>query len=160
MTTNEKQLSEGEMIAEELNDMFIDECLPPLPGRIGLWLANRITGAVNAARPETQAAADVLAERRRQVEVAGWTPEHDNCHDKGEMARAAGCYAILAGGMDPPVTRVWPWSREWWKPAGSRRMLVKAGALILAEIERQDRRARGVMLPHEYKRVDDPPPSP
>lgn len=33
----------------------------------------------------------------------------------------------------------WPWSREWWKPKNPRRDLVKAGALIVAEIERLDR---------------------
>lgn len=33
----------------------------------------------------------------------------------------------------------WPWSRAWWKPASRRRCLIKAGALILAEIERIDR---------------------
>jgi hypothetical protein len=30
---------------------------------------------------------------------------------------------------------------EWWKPTNRRRDLVKAGALILAEIERLDRAA-------------------
>jgi hypothetical protein len=33
----------------------------------------------------------------------------------------------------------WPWAPELWKPANARRDLVKAGALILAEIERLDR---------------------
>lgn len=34
---------------------------------------------------------------------------------------------------------VWPWDESWWKPTNRRRDLVKAGALILAEIERLDR---------------------
>ena len=81
---------------------------------------------------------DVASECRRHAEE-GWTPEHDDTYRNGEMARAAGCYALLAGGIDPPMARAWPWSREWWKPGDARRMLVKAAALIVAEIERLDR---------------------
>jgi len=39
------------------------------------------------------------------------------------------------------VCFVWTWERAWWKPTTRRRDLVKAGALILAEIERLDRAA-------------------
>ncbi|TXN24008.1 hypothetical protein [Methylobacterium sp. WL9] len=115
---------------------------------------------------QTDAARNVLAERRRQVEAEGWTPEHDDTHSKGEMVRAAANYAamsgmILANGANdcdrtfgPPLSGLgysagwdyhlqttldWPWSRQWWKPGPVRPMLVKAGALILAEIERLDR---------------------
>jgi hypothetical protein len=35
--------------------------------------------------------------------------------------------------------QIWPWDRKWWKPTDRRRDLVKAAALILAEIERLDR---------------------
>lgn len=35
----------------------------------------------------------------------------------------------------------WPWQRKWWKPKDPRRDLVRAGALIIAEIERIDRAA-------------------
>lgn len=104
-------------------------------------------------RDGTNAARDVLAERRRQVDAEGWTPEHDDEHADGQMADAAGYYALYAGsddyhraamamrahGMAPSG---WPWGPEWFKPAeGRRRMLVKAGALIIAEIERLDRAA-------------------
>lgn len=78
------------------------------------------------------AARDVLAERRRQVESEGWSPEHDDKHTDNELSRAAGCYAL-------GVTAYWPWDQDWWKPSDRRRNLVKAGALILAEIERLDR---------------------
>jgi hypothetical protein len=37
----------------------------------------------------------------------------------------------------------WPWSQDWWKPTNPRRDLVKAGALIAAEIERLDRATGG-----------------
>ena len=33
----------------------------------------------------------------------------------------------------------WPWHRQWWKPKNARRDLVRAAALIVAEIERLDR---------------------
>jgi hypothetical protein len=95
----------------------------------------------------TNAARDVLAERERQVSVEGWTPEHDDRHDDSSLAFAGVCYAYAAAGrnrdlfppQDPPP--LWPrsWARQWWKPSSSRRDLVKAAALILAEIERLDR---------------------
>jgi hypothetical protein len=98
-----------------------------------------------------QAALDVLAERARQISAEGWTPEHDDQHDNGEIAKAAGCYALASSyyHIDPyaAVLSVWPWERASLKPSDPRRDLVKAGALILAEIERLDRaalRAKGV----------------
>lgn len=95
----------------------------------------------------TQAALDVLSERKRQIEVEGWTPEHDDEHAAGELALAASCYASIAG--RPEDVRVnfpagrpqgrWPWDPSWFKPKGPREDLIRAGALILAEIERLDR---------------------
>ncbi|MCJ2085821.1 hypothetical protein MKK88_07420 [Methylobacterium sp. E-005] len=95
----------------------------------------------------SQAAVDVLAERRRQVEAEAFTRLHDEQHnDGGEICRAACSYAYEAGrtrqqrsdceGSAPPM---WPWDLSWWKPTTPRRDLVKAGALVLAEIERLDR---------------------
>lgn len=92
-----------------------------------------------------QAWLDVQVERRRQVEAEGWTPEHDDEHSHGQMARAAACYA-LAGSSAPNdgtaallVSLAWPWDEQWWKPSTARRDMVKACALGLAEIERLDR---------------------
>lgn len=94
----------------------------------------------------------VLAERRRQVSVEGWTPEHDDSHKNGDLALAAACYASNAAswlrhGQTMPHVKYrdlspgsrWPWQAKWWKPTNERRDLVKAAALILAEIERLDR---------------------
>jgi hypothetical protein len=94
---------------------------------------------------------EIAAERRRQIEVEGWTSEHDDRHERGELAKAAAAYAYNAGADElnrrwnsaTPVI-VWPWSREWWKPTTSRRDLIKAAALIVAEIERLDRAEKGV----------------
>ena len=88
----------------------------------------------------TKAATDVLAERERQKTVEHRTDRHDDLWHKGQLAHAAGSYAIWgepACALSPP--QYWPWSRDWWKPTSRRQSLVKAGALILAEIERLDR---------------------
>ena len=109
----------------------------------------------------------ICAERARQISDEGWTPEHDDSHDYGEMALAACCYATpdrlyvrqeLAIG--PTFFDPWPggWDSKWDKRGdyGERRtnpgnvppkpdtytafervdLLVKAGALIAAEIDR------------------------
>jgi hypothetical protein len=81
---------------------------------------------------------DVAAERRRQIEVEGWTPDHDDAtHLPGEMALAACCYCVADENEAPPA--VWPWAAQWWKPKDRRRNMVRAAALLLAEIERHDR---------------------
>lgn len=93
----------------------------------------------------TPFARDVLAERRRQVEVEGWTPEHDDTHTDGSLAAAGAAYAYFwtaAENGQPPAFDIWPrtWSEEWWKPGDDpRRGLIKGAALILAEGDRLDR---------------------
>lgn len=119
-----------------------------------------------------QAWLDVQAERRRQITAEGWTPEHDDEHDSGELAAAGAAYALHAadhlnpysqgdGGDEAPSC--WPWhdgiagrgegpektEPAWWKPSTPRRDLVKACALALAEIERLDRAAPGKEVGHE-----------
>ncbi|EOW6999271.1 TPA: hypothetical protein ACRMT8_002278 [Pseudomonas aeruginosa] len=112
-------------------------------------VAARIEKLIAAAPGNSvpQAWLDVQAERRRQITAEGWTPEHDDEHADGQMARAAACYA-LAGSSAPNdgtaallVSLAWPWDEQWWKPSTARRDMVKACALALAEIERLDRAA-------------------
>jgi hypothetical protein len=93
--------------------------------------------------PLTQGSALIAAERRRQITQEGWTPDHDDGHQAGELAAAAACYAFAAqekvspGGGSWHPDDSWPWSEEWWKPSEDPvRNLVKAGALIAAEIDR------------------------
>ena len=93
------------------------------------------------ARSFNPAILDVVAERQRQQSVEGWTPEHDNAYQNSELADAAACYAIHAHNQGFSTPAHWPWSPDWWKQSGARCDLVKAGALILAEIERIDRAA-------------------
>lgn len=96
---------------------------------------------------------DIAAERKRQFEVEGFDAAHDDRNKEFEMARAAACYARGDRWVDVPgrgMISLWPfeWPIYWWKPSlllnytdARRRDLVKAGALILAEIERLDRLA-------------------
>ncbi len=96
----------------------------------------------------------IAAERQRQIEVEGWSPEHDDEHDDAELASAALCYTVHANHQVQfpsaaplstemyigPTGRLWPWSPDWFKPSGDPiRNLVKAGALIAAEIDRLQR---------------------
>lgn len=81
----------------------------------------------------------IANERNRQVQQERWSPEHDAEHGYFELSMAAVCYALHAAGEsepDSPPSR-WPWGSEWWKPSEDPiRDLVKAGALIAAEIDR------------------------
>lgn len=97
-------------------------------------LPKNVIASVHAALSE------VATERLRQVLVEGFTASHDDEHVNGELADAAACYALNAAlpvpKLPPPY---WPWARSWWKPATRRDDLVKAAALLVAEIERLDR---------------------
>lgn len=86
----------------------------------------------------TKAAQDVLAERQRQIEVEGWTLAHDDQHLDGELPTLAAMYAL---GGSPAWVEGAVGIHDWYRPKDVRRDLVKAGALILAEIERLDRMA-------------------
>lgn len=130
---------------------MVETVTMPLDNFIGFTAALRSLVESEAVSKMTAAERDVSAERRRQVEVEGWTAEHDDVeHADGQLARAAGCYAAVAGqgkGYEYHVDRArrgwlfgdWPWHSDWWKPTTPRRDLVKAAALALAEIERIDR---------------------
>jgi len=76
------------------------------------------------------------------VSAEGWTPEHDDDFIEGQIASAASCYAspFWARNERSMIPPNWPWHARWWKPRTRRDNLVRAGALILAEIERLDRK--------------------
>jgi hypothetical protein len=126
----------------------------PLNDESGLWVRRKaefedgrfeeIEATTPSPKPE-DALRDVADERKRQIEVERWTIEHDDGHSDGEMALAAACYAMAgryySTWTDDYVRRYWPWSKEWWRPTNKRRNLIKAAALIVAEIERLDRAA-------------------
>lgn len=91
----------------------------------------------------------IAAERQRQVDKEGWTPAHDADHNECELAFAGAVYA-LSGAADShlkndarqaAIRELWPFTNHWFKATGGREDLVKAGALIAAEIDRLDRAA-------------------
>ena len=94
----------------------------------------------------------IAAERQRQLNEEGWTPEHDDEHNGAEMIDAAAEYARYTAILvrDPSASELrewetpsgdWPWHPDCWKPdADPIRNLVKAGALIAAEIDRLERK--------------------
>jgi hypothetical protein len=76
-------------------------------------------------------------ERARHLTEEGWTD--DSRYTRNELAYAAMAYTAPPDSLfrtyaDPPV--VWPFAEEWWKPGNRKRELVKAGALIAAELDR------------------------
>lgn len=87
-----------------------------------------------------RAASDVAIERLRQVHGEGFTLERDDAYTDGQLARAAVCLLIPAAGIPRRLqTLHWPFNPAQLKPGLVRDDLVKAAALILAEIERLDR---------------------
>lgn len=96
---------------------------------------------------ESDAVLDVIYERKRQIYKEGWTEQHDDAHESGELAGAGASYATNATAVlalncnNIPNPTLWPGSLNWWKPTTPRRDLVKAAALIIAEIEKLDRAA-------------------
>lgn len=89
----------------------------------------------------------IAAERQRQITEEGWSVQGDNQHTSDQLAKAAVCYAMpdkIRQAMIWNITlryRIWPWANRFWKPSPDNRIreLVKAGALIVAEIERLQR---------------------
>lgn len=89
----------------------------------------------------------IAKERTRQIVQEGWKPDHDDEHRGGELACAADAYIYAAlaniAGVPPERSVMWPWDEAWWKPSDDPiRNLVKAGALIAAEIDRLQRKDR------------------
>ncbi|HWK44896.1 MAG TPA: hypothetical protein VNT30_09255 [Stellaceae bacterium] len=89
-----------------------------------------------------RASAALLNERNRQVDVEGYSTDHDDLHGYRQLAAAAGAYALSASGADE-AKHQWPWQMAEFNPKDPRRDLVRAGALILAAINAFDRKAAG-----------------
>lgn len=89
----------------------------------------------------------IAAERQRQISAEGYMPSHDAEHVRGELEAAALVYLTperdrrwtdRGRGDTNPVPAGWPWHPSYFKsdPDDRVRELVKAGALIAAEIDR------------------------
>ena len=88
----------------------------------------------------------IADERQRQIMWEGFSVIHDDTYKNGELAYAAACYALNHDALSSvkegqSVPAKWPWNIIRWKPSPNDRIkeLVKAGALITAEIERLQR---------------------
>lgn len=95
-------------------------------------------------------AAKGCAERLRQIQVEGWTPENDDQYDGGELAKASASY-ILPEEWRQMIKCTWRkvvpcffprWNLDWWKPTPNNRSrdLEKGIALGMAEIDRLKRK--------------------
>jgi len=89
----------------------------------------------------------ITEERERQL--TKWPSKHDDLHFQGEILQGALSYIeISAYNKESPPESVemehwWPWDLETFKPGNpvdGIRCLVKAGAMIAAEIDRIQRR--------------------
>lgn len=88
----------------------------------------------------------IAEERGRQVAKEGWSEAHDDGHSDGALAGAAAGYALTSReqsrGDEGPfaftTNDIWPEGWEF-KPKDRLSNLVRAGALIAAEIDRVQR---------------------
>lgn len=80
----------------------------------------------------------IVQERERQWSEEKFDDCHDDQHRNEELALAAVRYIIPEQFREDMP---WPFAEKWWKPSPNDRVreLVKAGALIAAEIDRLQR---------------------
>ncbi|MGR6845184.1 hypothetical protein [Acinetobacter baumannii] len=103
----------------------------------------------------SQAVKDVLNERERQIQIKGWTNEHDDVYSKNGLSRAAVSdpsnvihrgWTFLAKPFwlyqSEDAPEYWPLDDCYWKPKSPRQDLVRAAALLTAEIDRRDREVK------------------
>jgi len=120
--------------------------------------------ADEAAQATARVIDEIASERARQITKEGYALDHDDEHDDGSLALAAACYAspVLLYREDVRANSrqyndPWPWAERFdkrpghgnqvvankhAKPGLRRNLLIKAAALIVAEIERLDRATR------------------
>jgi hypothetical protein len=100
----------------------------------------------------------IADERKRQIENEGYDATHDSQYKNSVLGNAGICYAVMAGGSPEIRNAVreqasaghapkgWPWGLEFWRPSAGDsdaeriKELVKAGALLAAEIDRLNRK--------------------
>ncbi|WP_335955454.1 hypothetical protein, partial [Acinetobacter guillouiae] len=130
---------------EYRDDLFSLEWVQEINYGWLMWQAAKAT-------PEGFVFNDVFAERKRQIDQEHHSHEHDDEYDQNELIRAASSYLshVIGRGwvfketcpetyQDEEAPDLWPWDLDFWKPKNPRRDLVRAAALIIAEIEKIDR---------------------
>lgn len=128
-----------------------------------MGIANHLTSGikmevVDEALPELPGLGAIRRERLRQIYHLGHTPNHDAAYTQGQLVSGAATYleaariqemfgddpddeqkAAIAAQLDEVVEKNWPW--EECSPnlsSGSLDNLVKAGAMIAAELDRRE----------------------
>lgn len=97
---------------------------------------------------ETTGCELIAKERERQINELGYDVKNDSLYSKNELASAGAVYALdvidrgeeveMYGEEATLLQALWPWDFKYWKPTPEdrKRELVKAGALIAAQIDR------------------------
>lgn len=126
--------------------------------------------AGNSPNAVSKAIKDVVSERNRQKNEEFYSDAQDDSYVNNELTRASASYVNHVVGrswihLSKPsvyqseiVPDLWPWSEQSWKPKSPRQDLVRATALLLADIDRLDRQE----LSSEDRKdilIIDPPPS-
>lgn len=140
--TPEKPQAKGSYDLDALMQQMIAEFMPKIIGAAMEDALQTARKKIVAEEAMPAAAQDVLAERQRQISEEGWTFEQDDQYTLGQLALGAAVYTLNSAVDSDRISShldFWPFPMDWWKPITPRRDLVKAGALILAEIERRDR---------------------
>lgn len=151
----------GEVVSNRGRSHFVCPERPAKRSPARVSLQRRVGRSASGGKPEAVArpigrkkavrsGVELIAdERLRQTSQEGWTPEHDDKHRGKQLAKGAESYLCAWTFPDKSATRdepvrpawSWPWSMKWWKPSNDPiRNLVKAGALIAAEIDRLQRK--------------------
>ena len=116
-----------------LGKMFDDAYAGPEEGR-----EERILAGIKQHARQMTGSQMIAHERFRQVDDEKWTAANDDDATESQLARAGLAYAVaVVNGPSEAPNAWWPWAANFWKPTSSLRMLVKAGALIAAEIDRR-----------------------
>jgi len=123
---------------------FQSESGNKVPDTIGQEIPRCLQGVAEDPS-RTKSGVELIAEeRQRQLHEEHRTTENDDLLVNGELALAGACYAEFSAAIDRDEQHrtqesYWPWHETWWKPTTPLRDLVKAGALIAAEIDRLQR---------------------
>jgi hypothetical protein len=98
------------------------------------------TRLLGSQPPHIRILSEVAAERQRQIDIEGWSEQHDDAHDSRELFAAGAAYLNPQNQTRKLPPKIWPWEAMWWKAKGYRRNFVRGMALLVAGVERDRRR--------------------
>jgi len=103
---------------------------------------------------------EIVVARLRQIQKHGFGPEHDDRYRCGELPLAAATYTLVAARPQMRVqyrNTLWPWPDHWLRHESTRDSLIKAAAIIIAEIERIDRLPQAAEAPAMFLHITNIP---